>query len=267
MSNNLELMIDEDCPMCNLYGKYLAKNDLVTLNSYQNSVQEKNTAIDYEKAKNQIALIDHDNNKILYGLEALYRAFGTKFPKLISFMKLSIPAAIMPKVYAFISYNRKQIAPSNSKVCTPSFILKYRIAFLVFAVLFSANVVNMFCKQFAFSVLSNIFFVEILLISCSQIVIQYFILYSFQFEKRIDYLGNLATINIIASLLLLPLIFWNTLLDLAAVFSVGYLLLVFTVMLWQHVKRCTILGMGNFVTVSFVWFYILLLCAASLVLF
>jgi predicted DCC family thiol-disulfide oxidoreductase YuxK len=259
MKNNpLELLIDEDCPMCNMYGNYLAKNGLVSLNSYQNSIQEKNTAVNYERAKNQIALIDHDNNKTLYGLDALYRAFGTKFPKLISFFKLPLPATIMPVVYSFISYNRKQIAPSNSKVCAPNFVLKYRVAFLLFGLLFSAFIVRLFCKSFIFYSISSISFVEIVILGLGQLFIQYVILHRYNFTKRIDYLGNLVTINLLGSLLLLPFIFWNTFMDLHFIFYLGYPLFVFTVMLWQHIKRCNILCIRNMTTVSFVGYFVLL---------
>jgi hypothetical protein len=62
----------------------------------------------------------------------------------------------------------------------------------------------------------------------------------------------------LGSLLLLPFIFWNTFLDLHFIFYIGYPLFVFTVMLWQHIKRCSILGIRNMTTVSFVGYFVLL---------
>lgn len=259
-TNNVELLIDEDCPMCNLYGKYLAKNKLVNLNSYQNSVLEKDCKVNYEKAKNQIALVDKDNNKTLYGLEALYRAFGPKFPKLIKFLQMKIPAAFMPIVYAFISYNRKQIAPSTSKICNPNFILKYRIAYLVFGIIISAFIFKIFCKNLVFDFVHFFTFQNILFLLMVHFCFQFIILSKYDFEKRINYLGNLCTVFIIGNLLLVPIILLSTFLELSNWNIAIYITVSLTFILKLHFKRCKIIAVGFLPSISFMAFLFLIFC-------
>ena len=254
MKNDLELLIDEDCPMCNMYGNYLAKNDLVCLNSYQNAVQQKSNSVNYEKAKNQIALIDHKNNKTIYGLEALYKAFEKKFPRLIGFLKLPLLAKIMPVVYAFISYNRKQIAPSASKICNPSFILKYRIAYLLFGLIISAFIFKIFCQKIIYDFIHLFSFNTILFLLAIHFCFQFTILLKYKFEKRIDYLGNLCTVFIIGNLLLVPIVILNTILELSNWIIATYVLLLVGFLIRVHFKRCKMIEVGYLPTISFIAF-------------
>ncbi len=258
MQNDLELLIDEDCPMCNMYGKYLAKNNLVSLNSYQNSAKQKNEMVNYEKAKNQIALLDHNSNKTLYGLDALYMAFGAKFPRVIQFMKLSLPARLMPIVYAFISYNRKQIAPSNSKICNPNFVLKYRIAFLLFGLIFSAFIFKIFCQKIIFDFIHFFNFGNILFLIIMHFCFQFILLSTYKFEKRMDYLGNLCTVFIIGNLLLIPIVIFSIFLELSNLFLAIYILLLVFFLIKVHFKRCKIIGVGYLPSVSFMAFLFLI---------
>ncbi len=83
--NNHTLIYDNECPMCNLYSKGFTQYGMLAEKGREAfteiSVGNKNL-IDFDRAKNEIALIDHDHNKVVYGLDSLLLIIGNSFPTL-----------------------------------------------------------------------------------------------------------------------------------------------------------------------------------------
>ncbi|WP_243754712.1 thiol-disulfide oxidoreductase DCC family protein [Flavobacterium jejuense] len=67
--NDHTLLYDEDCPMCNLYTSGFIKVNMLDENGrkpFAKLSKEEQDYIDLDKAKNEIALVDTKNKKVLY---------------------------------------------------------------------------------------------------------------------------------------------------------------------------------------------------------
>ncbi|MCJ8155315.1 DUF393 domain-containing protein [Chryseobacterium sp. SSA4.19] len=112
---NHTLIYDNKCPMCNIYSKGFIKSGMLDKNGREAftklSFRNKNL-IDFNRAKNEIALIDHKKNKVVYGLDSLLLIIGNSFPLLAKIIRIQPLYWFFKKLYSFVSYNRKQMAPS-----------------------------------------------------------------------------------------------------------------------------------------------------------
>ncbi len=109
------------------------------------------TLVDFDRAKNEIALVDHNRNKVVYGLDSLLLIIGNSFPLLEKIARIQTLYWFFKRLYSFVSYNRKQIIPSaknkTEQSCVPDFNLKYRIAYIAFTVIFSAYILSVFSEK------------------------------------------------------------------------------------------------------------------------
>jgi hypothetical protein len=91
--------------------------------------------IDLDKAKNQIPLIDQDNKKVFYGIDALVEVLSQKFPLIRTICEWSFVSWFLKKLYKLVSYNRKVIVAKKCGQgqfdCSPEFNLTYRMTFLI----------------------------------------------------------------------------------------------------------------------------------------
>ncbi|MCD9855631.1 DUF393 domain-containing protein [Epilithonimonas sp. JDS] len=106
------LIYDNDCPMCNVYSKGFIKSGMLDENgreAFSEISPEIKNKIDFHRSKNEIALINTKENKVIYGLESLLTIIGNSFPTL---EKIAITKPLywfFQRLYKFVSYNRKQI--------------------------------------------------------------------------------------------------------------------------------------------------------------
>lgn len=153
MLKDRKLLIDQDCPICKIYGKCFTKIGLIdknTVSPYQTIQNFYADQIDMERAKNEIALLDTKTSTTHYGIDAMIEivTHGSTFFKKILHSRLIY--AFLLRLYSFISYNRKVIYPTlkteNTRGCTPDVNKKYRWSYIVFVAIFTGLVLN----QFAF---------------------------------------------------------------------------------------------------------------------
>lgn len=257
---NHTLIYDSECPMCNLYSKGFIAAGMLDRQGREAftelSVEAKNR-IDFNRAKNEIALVDHDKNRVAYGLESLLLIIGNSFPLLERAAGTKPLYCFFKKLYSFVSYNRKQIIPSKNNhgadACNPDFNLKYRLAYLVFVAVFSGYVLSLFSEKLG---LSRNFFREAG-ICTGQILWQTVFLKVYLKEKIWDYLGNMMTVSLIGTVLLIPGLFLN----LNVTSSFIYFGTVVTVMFLEHIRRCKILGLNLLPTLSWTIFRMTVLAA------
>jgi predicted DCC family thiol-disulfide oxidoreductase YuxK len=257
---NHTLIYDSECPMCNLYSKGFIAAGMLDRQGREAftelSVEAKNR-IDLNRAKNEIALVDHDENRVSYGLDSLLLIIGHSFPTLEKTARIQPLYWFFKKLYSFVSYNRKQIIPSENhhgtKACNPDFNLKYRLAYLVFVAVFSGSVLSLFSEKLG---LSRNFFREAG-ICTGQIVWQAVFLKAYLKEKFWDYLGNMMTVSLIGTLLLILGLFMG--LDFTA--ALIYFGTVVTIMFLEHTRRCRILGLNLLPTLSWTLFRMTVLAA------
>ena len=239
--------------MCNLYSKGFIAAGMLDRQGREAfaelSVETKNR-IDVNRAKNEIALVDHHKNKVTYGLDSLLLIIGNSFPLLEKTARIKPLYWFFKKLYSFVSYNRKQIIPSENDhgagACNPDFNLKYRLVYLVFVTVFSGYVLSLFSEKFG---LSRNFFREAG-ICTGQIVWHTVFLKACLKEKLWDYLGNMMSVSLIGTILLIPGLFLN--LNVVAAFI--YFGTVVTVMFFEHIRRSKILGLNLLPTLSWTLF-------------
>ncbi|KAA0128435.1 DUF393 domain-containing protein [Chryseobacterium sp. SN22] len=247
------LIYDSECPMCNLYSKSFIAVGMLDQNGRQAFTElnaDAKKRIDFNRAKNEIALVDHDKNRVTYGLDSLLLVIGNSFPVLEKIARIKPVYWIFKKLYSFVSYNRKQIIPSKNdhgtEACIPDFNLKYRLAYMVFAAVFSGYILSLFSEKLG---LNRNFFREAA-ICTGQILWQTLILKFYLKEKLWDYLGNMMTVSLIGTVLLIPGLFLN----LSFTSSFIYFGTVVTVMFLEHIRRCRILELNMLPTLSWTLF-------------
>ena len=152
MIQNSRLLIDADCPMCKMYGNGFKQCKLIddnVLASYQQLPEAEFNLVDKDRAKNEIALLDLDNNTTTYGLKAIIKILSNNSAILKSMLEFPLIYYPLLLLYRFISYNRKVIYPYNGKLirtCVPNINLFYRWMYIVLAALFTGFILNSYSK-------------------------------------------------------------------------------------------------------------------------
>ncbi|MDQ0595136.1 hypothetical protein QFZ37_003505 [Chryseobacterium ginsenosidimutans] len=252
---NHTLIYDNECPMCNIYSKGFTKCGMLDENGREAFTElsfKNKELIDFKRAKNEIALVDHNRNKVMYGLDSLLVIIGNSFPVLEKIARIKPLYWFFKKLYSFVSYNRKQIIPSKKddidQSCIPDFNLKYRITYITFVVFFSAYILSLFTAKLGLNVGHN--FLREFTVCLGQIVWQTLFLRSYLKEKLWNYLGNMMTVSLIGTLLLIPALFLN----LNSILLIIYFGIVVTIMFLEHVRRCKILKLNFLPTISWTVF-------------
>ena len=241
---NHTLFYDKDCPMCSVYSSAFIRCGMLEKNGRENfsNMSEDNVLIiDYERAKNEIALISHNNNEVAYGLDSLLLIIGHSLPLLEKVGRLKPIYWFFKKMYSLVSYNRKVIVPSGKivteKSCVPTFNLKYRIFYLLFTVLLSSFIFNDFLQQF---ISGDLIFEKTVLMVVALLFWQSLSVRKLAKEKFFDYLGNLVTVILIASLFTISVLFFKITILLAYFFSTFLLFFIF----FEHLRRSKLLKAG-----------------------
>ena len=247
--------------MCKIYGKCFSEVGLIdenTVSPYQTIHDFYANQIDMERAKNEIALLNTETATTHYGIDAMIEivAHGSIFFKKI--LQSRLVYAFLLRLYRFISYNRKVIYPSlkneNARDCTPDINKKYRWSYIIFAAIFTGLVLN----QFAFHLNAKLgwehTWIREFMVCLGQIGWQLVAISFFNKNKTLEYLGNMSTVSMIGGILLLPVILVNyyfpiTLIGLIAMFGI-----VVSIMFFEHIRRCKLLGVPFAMTISWVGF-------------
>lgn len=264
--SNHTLIYDNECPMCNLYSKGFTQCGMLDKEGREafTELSAKNrNLVDFNRAKNEIALVDHNKNEVVYGLDSLLLIIGNSFPLLEKVARIQPLYWFFKKLYSFVSYNRKQIIPSakddTGQSCVPDFNLKYRIAYITFVVLFSAYILNLFSGKMIPDVRGG--FTRELAVCVGQILWQTVFLKTYLKHKTWNYLGNMMTVSLIGTFLLVPVLF----IGLTPVFYLIYFGIVVLLMLLEHWRRCKILKLNALPTVSWMMFRITALAIIILI--
>jgi len=249
------LIYDKDCPMCNIYSKGFIKAGMLDENgreAFSEISPELKNKIDIHRSKNEIALIDVTKNRVFYGLESLLVIIGSSFPILEKIARFIPFYWFFQRLYKFVSYNRKQIVPSSKDLtegnCVPDFNMKYRLYYLAFVLIFSSYVLG-FYNQRLFPDFKNNFGLEFF-ICCMQIVWQSLFVGIYLKDRIWDYLGNMMTVSLLGTLLLIPVLSF----DFNQLFYFVYFGIVVFIMFLEHLRRCKMLNFGIIPTISWMIF-------------
>jgi len=201
---NHTLIYDKDCPMCCAYTSAFIKTGVLDnkgRKAFNADLFPNNPNFDRHKAQNEIALINKQTGQVQYGIESMCTVIGHAIPLLKPLFRFQPFKWFMKKVYSFISYNRKVIAPPPKNPaeiqCTPDVNLKYRWIYITFAVLLAGilsgiGVGSIYALDEGLGFALAVTVVIILRLALQTIIISL----TKNREKLLDYLGNLVTVNL-----------------------------------------------------------------------
>lgn len=262
------LLYDEDCSLCRWYTRqfirfnFLKSDELI---SYNQVIREKSYALDEERAKNEIALVDKETKEVTYGINSLLSVLGNRW-KLIEVIGAWKPVNfLLEMLYKLVSFNRKVIAPvdcNKSGLCVPTYNRFWRITFI----LMSAFLVNFIVGNFFQVALSDHIrtyfpFMDMLLF-LGQILFQWGMFRLFKQHDFLTYAGQIAVISIIGAVTLGVMQFGLGLMaswgfDVELLYNAGYGIVI-GIMLLEHTRRIKILGHTKWLTVTWMLYRILI---------
>lgn len=259
------LLYDEDCPLCQAYTSTFIKTGMLDKDGkkpFAKISEEEATFIDTERAANEIALIDTKNKTALYGIDSLLKVIGNSFPLIESIGKTKPVHFLLRKLYAFISYNRKVIIPcpqnKNATLkCEPSFNFKYRFLYILFSIAITTIILNAYSKMMP--EIPNGSLTRELLLAMGQILFQALFLIKFDRKTILTYIGNLMTVSLMGSLLLLPIIITNQFFKINETHVLLWFGATVLVMLREHFRRVTLLELPKWLTATWVVYRIIAL--------
>ncbi len=261
---NQTLLYDEDCPLCNAYTSGFIISGMLDENGrkpYSELSDEERNFVDTHRACNEIALIDNNNKTVTYGIDSLLKVIGNTFPIIEKAGNLKPLNWFLRKLYSFISYNRKIIIPGkadSSKIqCLPDFNYRYRIAYLIFAVAITATVLFKCAQIIPHYVEANLG--KELILAPGQLLFQSLFLLKESKIARLTYLGNLMTVSLLGSLLLVPLLLVNYFKALNEVVILLWFSIVVFIMFAEHYRRVNLLQLPKYLCITWIAYRMLAL--------
>lgn len=268
------MVYDADCPLCMSYTNAFVSTKMLDEDGripYQQVGGEFVPGMDAERAKNEIALVNRENGQVTYGLESLLTVIEHRYRWIGRIARLQPLKFLIQKFYNFISYNRKVIIPPVPATpgrfdCTPTFKLKYRLAYIVVMWLLTSLTLVGYSKLLNGLIPATNFFREFMVCG-GQVVFQAISVgiiatstRNADGKKIMDYLGNMMTVSIFGAILLLPALLIGTLVPtIPAVVFLAYFMVVVGVMLYEHARRMKLLELGWWPSVSWILYRLLAL--------
>ncbi|WP_020526607.1 hypothetical protein [Flexithrix dorotheae] len=263
---NHVIVYDEECPMCQLYTGAFIKTEMLDKNGripYHKLMENPPPQIDMHLACNEIALINTDSQEVTYGKDSLFKIIGNSFPIFQSLFANKIFRFGIDKVYAFISLNRKVIAPGKHfeepNSCTPDFSLTYRWLYIGLVWLFISWIVGAFAQLLVHLVSQGSFRRE-LLICGGPILWQGALMFFLKKDRIVHYLGNMMTVSLIGAVLLIPAILAGSFYpEIPQIILLAYFCGVVSFMLIEHMRRVKILEIHWIASLSWVLYRVFVL--------
>ena len=274
MLENNKLLIDKNCPMCCIYGKCFTKFGLIdnnTVTPYQTIEEDYASQIDMERAKTEIALFDSSTATTTYGIDAMIKIVANGNSTITNILHSKIIYAFLLRLYRFISYNRKVIYPTATekgvRECVPELSQKYRWIYILTVAIFTGIILN----QYAFHI-NTAFGLEHhwareYYICFGQIAWQLGAIFFIRKNKALEYLGNMSTVSMIGGILLLPVLWLNSIFEFHVLGLLVAFMIVVGIMFFEHIRRCKLLDLPIWMTVSWVTYRTVVLGIILLLVF
>ncbi|MBO9570893.1 MAG: hypothetical protein J7497_01585 [Chitinophagaceae bacterium] len=260
------ILFDEQCPICNAYANSLVKSGMIESRAAYQQVDYSN--VDMQRAVNEIALVNNKTGEVQYGIKSIFVVFGNSFPFLKPLFSFAPFVWVMSKLYLFISYNRRVIAPPHDPDAEykiqPTLRKDYRVIYLLVTGFIAVFIFSRFMMP-----LHTLFAVgnkySEYLILFSHLIIQSVIVGVFYKEKLWAYAGNMMTVYLIGSFLLLPALIVSAFTGLNYIVYLIYFIVVFILMLAMHIRRVKLIRASQVLTISWLITFILSRCLYLLV--
>lgn len=209
METKLFLLYDEDCPLCRWYTAKFVQYGFLRPEgriAYSEYIRQFSGTVDPELAQTKIACVDHQTNQVSYGIDSLLLILGQRFKWIPVIGRFKPVNYLLQLLYLLISYNRKIVAPAPKQkmacACEPSKSVLWRAVFIVLISWITSRVIRWYFPLF-FSDYLNANPVSDLVLLLLQLVVQNIFFRIFRQQNLYDYLGHLAFVSFLGSLLLL----------------------------------------------------------------
>ena len=262
---NQTLLFDEDCPLCQVYTTGFIKAGMLDKNGkkpFSNLTEDEHNFVDIKRASNEIALVDNKNKTVIYGIDSLLKVIGNSFPWMENVGNIASVKFFLKKLYSFISYNRKVIIPNKKtsekpRQCVPSFNYKYRILYICFAIIVTAFTLFNYSELIPDLPKGN--FGRELLLAFGQIIFQSLFLLKFDRKTISNYAGNLMTVSIFGSLILMPILLLHQFTNLPEIVILGWFGITVFIMFIEHFRRIKLLELPSYLCYTWVLYRIIAL--------
>lgn len=248
--NDHVILYDADCPLCKAYTGAFVKNRMLDRNGrqpYGNMPAAICEHVDTDRARNEIALVNTRTGEAIYGMDSLFTIIGNTAPVFRPLFRNAAFRWCISRLYKLVSYNRKMIAavkPSGPVSCTPDFNLKYRLLYLLMAILITGGILSAYSALLGDMVPAGSYVREYM-ICAGQLIVQGAVLLLVRKEKLMDYLGNMMTVSLIGGLLLLPALAVHRFAPgMNAAFYPAWFFVVVCFMFIEHTRRTRLLGLN-----------------------
>lgn len=265
------IIYDSECPLCDIYTHAFVHTGMLTKSGREawcDIPQNKYRQLDTTRACNEIALINTKSGQVTYGIESLLTILGYNLPWLRIGFKFPGFQWCFKKLYVFISYNRKVIAPArrfeHAQSCTPTFHIAYRWAYIIFTWIITSLILTEYAKTLSSWVPAGGLLRETAV--CGGQILFQGVFISMLYKKRVlHYLGNMMTVSFIGALLLLPGLGSIYLLPINPYWIAPiWFSLVVCWMLWEHSRRVKLLGIHWTASLGWVIYRLLVLAIIML---
>ncbi|HOZ52645.1 MAG TPA: DCC1-like thiol-disulfide oxidoreductase family protein, partial [Chitinophagaceae bacterium] len=206
--SNHSLLFDQDCPLCHWYTGIFLKYKLLDAKGripFQEIDASNFPTVDYDLAKNKIALLNRENGEVVYGIDGLVKILGNNFGLVRFFIQFKIIRWFLEQLYNLISFNRKIVIPvscTQSGSCNPSHNWFWRIAFIFICGL----TVNLFVNSYFHHQLSAYYIGNPIwgdsVLFFGQILFQIGACYLLKEKNIYDYIGHVSFISFLGAILL-----------------------------------------------------------------
>lgn len=262
---NQTLLYDEECPMCNLYTTGFIKAGMMDENGrkpFEAITEDEQQFIDINRASNEIALVNHQNKTVIYGIDSLLTIIGHSFPWIKKLGTTQPIYFLLKKLYKFISYNRKVIIPNRKKEnnalqCVPDFNFTYRYLYLVFATVIT--VLTLYKCASILTILPKASMTREIALATGQIAFQLLFLTRNDYKTNLNYIGNLLTVSLMGALILLPMIIVNEFIIIPQWIILGWFGMTVALMVLEHYRRVKILQLPHYLTATWIAYRVLAL--------
>lgn len=267
MSNKI-IIYDGNCPLCAAYTSAFVKTGFIDKEGrrdFSSVSPDLLNKIDLHKSVNEIPLIDVQNNKVWYGIDALLEILAQKIPCIKTIGNLPPIRYLLQKLYKFISYNRRVIVAASKKEgfdCTPDFNVCYRLLFLFVFLVFNSWMLFPLQEYVLDKSVFNSNILKLQAVHFIFVLINICIGFSLNKRDALEYLGQINMIALLAMLFCIPVILvnkWMVLQD--GLFNSFYFGMLAFFVLHEYMRRMKYIGF----TRRYKWIVVANIC--SLVVF
>jgi hypothetical protein len=259
------LIYDQHCPFCNWYSGLFIRTGFLPETGripYGSVADNVDWHFNRELARNKIALVDRETLTVHYGVDSLLLILGNRLPVLRKIGMLKPVHFLLERLYGFISYNRKVIAPSDCTIacaCVPHRSVFRRISFIAMCALLVNCATGMyFTRQLGdfYTAGAN----ADLIFFTLQMPFQWLFFRLLKQRNFYDYAGNVSFVSALGALLLFGFHFG---LDMLQMLGISTTLLqplcfgiVLAFMFYEHNRRLKLLHLSPLLSLTWILFRI-----------